>query len=97
MTLYSPTFTTYARFHNALTSVYFRRADAFIIVYDVTSRDTFKSVRNWLSIITVSKNRTTDNIHTIEWCVVVVEYVVHCPAGISKGAPSSTDAGGKQV
>lgn len=96
MTLYF-TFTTYARFHNALTSVYFRRADAFIIVYDVTSRDTFKSVRNWLSIITVSKNRTTDNIHTIEWCVVVVEYVVHCPAGISKGAPSSTDAGGKQV
>lgn len=36
------------------TAVYLRRADAFVMVYDVTSRSSFKSVRAWLSLAKVS-------------------------------------------
>ena len=42
------------RFRNALTPVYFRRSDAFVIVYDVTNRASFKSSKSWLSIVSVS-------------------------------------------
>ena len=42
------------RFHNALTPVYFRRADAFVIIYDVTDKSTFKNVKSWVSIVTAS-------------------------------------------
>lgn len=41
------------RFNNALTPVYFRRADAFVIVYDVSDFKTFKSIKKWISIIQV--------------------------------------------
>ena len=41
------------RFHNALTTVYFRRADAFVIVYDVTDRRSFQNTKSWLNIIEV--------------------------------------------
>ena len=44
----------YFRFRNALTPVYLRRADAFVIVYDVTSQKSFKSIKSWLSIVSVS-------------------------------------------
>lgn len=44
----------YFRFRNALTPVYFRRSDAFVIVYDVTSKKSFKSSKSWLSIVSVS-------------------------------------------
>lgn len=36
------------------TAVYFRRADAFIIVYDVTNKLTFKSIKSWISLVKVS-------------------------------------------
>ena len=39
------------RFSNALTPVYFRRADAFVIVYDVTDLRTFKATKKWVSVI----------------------------------------------
>ena len=42
------------RFRNALTPVYFRRSDAFVIVYDVTNKRSFKSSKSWLSIVSVS-------------------------------------------
>jgi small GTP-binding protein len=38
------------RFHST-TAVYFRRADAFIIVYDVCNRNTFKSIKTWISLV----------------------------------------------
>ena len=41
------------RFNNALTPVYFRRADAFVIVYDVTNTNSFKSTKKWISVIKV--------------------------------------------
>ena len=41
-----------ARFQ-ATTRVYLRRADAFVIVYDVTSRDSFRSVGRWLALAKV--------------------------------------------
>lgn len=40
------------RFHST-TAVYFKRADAFIIVYDVTSKNTFENVKTWLSLVKV--------------------------------------------
>lgn len=42
------------RFNNALTPVYFRRADAFVIVYDVTDIRTFKATKKWVSVIRAS-------------------------------------------
>lgn len=41
------------RFNNALTPVYFRRADAFIVVYDVSDRTSFKATKKWVSVIKV--------------------------------------------
>ncbi|XP_011403598.1 PREDICTED: ras and EF-hand domain-containing protein homolog [Amphimedon queenslandica] len=38
------------RFHST-TAVYFKRADAFIIVYDVTSKNTFESVKAWINLV----------------------------------------------
>ena len=42
---------SFNRFSNALTPVYFRRADAFVIVYDVTDAKTFKATKKWVSVI----------------------------------------------
>ena len=47
------------RFHSALTPVYFRRADAFVIVYDVSDRASFKNTKSWLSVISVSSAAMT--------------------------------------
>lgn len=41
------------RFNNALTPVYFRRADAFVIVYDVTDVSSFRATKKWVSVIKV--------------------------------------------
>ena len=35
------------------TAVYFRRADAFIVVYDVTNKYSFKNIKSWISLVKV--------------------------------------------
>ena len=37
-----------------ITAVYCRRADAFILVYDITNRDSFVGIRGWVDFIKVS-------------------------------------------
>ena len=39
--------------------MYFRRADAFVIVYDVSDRASFKNTKSWLSVISVSSAAMT--------------------------------------
>ncbi|KAE8622905.1 hypothetical protein XENTR_v10005424 [Xenopus tropicalis] len=46
------------RFHS-ITEHFFRKADGLVIMYDVTSKDTFDAVQYWLSCIT---NKTQDDI-----------------------------------
>ena len=36
-----------------ITAVYCRRADAFILVYDITNRDSFVGIRGWVDVIKV--------------------------------------------
>ncbi|XP_018101845.1 EF-hand calcium-binding domain-containing protein 4B isoform X2 [Xenopus laevis] len=46
------------RFHS-ITEHFFRKADGLVIMYDVTSKDTFSAVQYWLSCI---MNKTQDDI-----------------------------------
>lgn len=40
---------------NSLVPMYTRGADAVVLVYDITRKETFKHVRSWLDIIDVRK------------------------------------------
>ena len=45
--------------------MYTRGADAVVLVYDITRKETFKHVRYWLDIIDVRKIRNKDYLYII--------------------------------
>lgn len=46
----------YYRFRS-ITKQYFRKSDGVVIIYDVTSEQSFKNVRNWMSSVQVNKGK----------------------------------------
>ncbi len=49
--------------YKSVTKQYFRKADGVICMYDVTSEDSFKNLRNWIELVKES---------IIDDCVLVI-------------------------
>lgn len=50
---------------NSIVPMYTRGADAVVLVYDITRKETFKHVRSWLEIIDVRKIRNKGYLYII--------------------------------
>ena len=39
------------RVHKSMTNTFYRKANGFILVYDITNRDSFKAISSWMDEI----------------------------------------------